>query len=101
MLHPAMARLPTVPRAEMIVVPFGINRAELPAKPLSVMVFSVAITNTSLAEGVSTTENQGMSPPQYSSTDVLGVPPPMIVSSSLSGCISHRSEERRVGKESG
>ena len=74
----AIARLPTVPRAEMIVVPSGMRRAELPATPAAVTDLAVLKTNRSLPEGVSTTENQGMVPSQYSAMLVFGVPPPMI-----------------------
>ncbi len=45
--------------------------------PSVVMFFSVVNTYTSDSLGASTTENHGISPFQYSSTEVLGVPPPI------------------------
>lgn len=46
MSQPATARLPIVPRAEMMVVPFGTRRVELPFRPASVIFFSVSVTKT-------------------------------------------------------
>ena len=43
-----------------------------PCSPASVMFFSVSTTNTSDGAGASTTENQGMSPPQKSGLEVFG-----------------------------
>ena len=53
------------------------------------MRFSVLITKTSLSAGASTTENHGTSPPQYSGTEVFGVPPPIISTISENNLTSH------------
>lgn len=52
------------------------------------MLFSVDNTYTADSLGASTTENHGMSPFQYSSTVVLGVPPPINSIKSLKDVIN-------------
>jgi hypothetical protein len=59
---PTRAILPTVPRAEMIVVPTGSTRVDEFSTPSRVIFFSVFTTQMSEPSGASTTENQGMSP---------------------------------------
>lgn len=88
---PTSAIRPTVPRAEMIVVPTGRIRVDEFSSPSRVIFFSVSTTQTSAPFGASTTENQGISPPQYPDTEVLGVPPPMISTVPAKGCTLHLS----------
>ncbi len=71
-----MAKAPTVPLAEIIMSSFFNNFVLLFSNPNLVIVFSVLETYF-LPELKSTTDNQGISPFQYSSIEVLGVPPPI------------------------
>src|ERR1035441_588916 len=82
---PTSAILPTVPRAEMMVVPTGKTWVEELSTPACVIFFSVSMTKTSDPCGASTTENHGMSPFQYSEMEVFGVPPPRISTVSMNG----------------
>ena len=79
---PRQAILPTVPRAVITVVRAGRIRVEQWATPRSDMVRSVSIANTPLNDGVSFAVNQGIPPSQYSGTEVRGVPPLMISTTS-------------------
>ena len=89
MARPVRASRPTVPRAEIIVVPSGSNLVEDSRKPFSVICFSVSRTQISVGEGASTTENQGISPSQYSGMEVFGVPPPITSIVSRNGSDIH------------
>src|SRR5690348_9804083 len=75
----------------MIVVPIGSTLVEELSTPARVICFSVRMTQTSESAGASTTENHGMSPFQYSITDVLGVPPPIISIVLENGTLDHPS----------
>src|SRR3989338_3942868 len=96
--------MPTVPRAEIIVVPTGRIWVDEFSTPSHVIFFSVSTTHMSELLGASATENHGILPFQYLTTDVFGVPPPMISTISAKGWTSHPfgiSPSSESSKESG
>ena len=88
---PRQARRPTVPRALIMVVLPGRIFVELLSTPARVIDLSVVKERMSLKVGASFAVYQGMSPSQYSDTEVLGVPPLKISIESLRTPTPHPS----------
>lgn len=67
---------PTVPLADITVANCGSNFAELLFNPVCEIFFSDTETKPLWFDAMSPPDSQGISPLQYSATEVLGVPPP-------------------------